>query len=481
MKKDNSFFATVMHVGLGTIINMIIGFICTPIITRLVLPEEYGRLSIFTLYIGMATMVLSLGLDQSLVRYYYAEKTIDYKRWILKNCICPVLVSSFVISIVFITIIKLQLFPFEFSDMPLILIIGVFGEIIYRFSSLVLRLEGKGQKYAISSIIYKSIYVVFVFVLIFVTGNASFKTLAYSTVIAYVIAALYGIWNEKAIWSVYRNKQNFPISKGEIIKYGFPFILSLGLTTLFNAIDKLSLKTFCDYSTVGIYASATTIIGVFSIVQSSFNTVWAPVAVKHYENDPTDKAFYTRYNRIISFVMFAFGISFIMCKDIFGLLLGRSYREAAQIVPFLALHPIMYTISETTVTGIVVKKKSSLHLIVAAVACVVNYAGNTILVPMIGAKGAAISTGISYIVFYLLRTLLADRFYSFEHHKVHFWISTLVVIVFALYNTFTQGFVVDVILYIVTMGIVVLLYLDVVKNIVKKSVEILNAKILRKG
>lgn len=69
------------------------------------------------------------------------------------------------------------------------------------------------------------------------------------------------------------------------------------------------------------------------------------------------------------------------------------------MIPFLAFHPIMYTISEVTVGGLVFKKKSKIQVIVSVVPCVVNFIGNTILVPFYGGRGAAISTGISYILF----------------------------------------------------------------------------------
>ncbi len=60
-----------------------------------------------------------------------------------------------------------------------------------------------------------------------------------------------------------------------------------------------------------------------------------------------------------------------------------------------------YTISETTVCGIVSMKKSKIQIVVAAGACITNIIMNTFLVPRYGCQGAAISTGISYIVFLL--------------------------------------------------------------------------------
>ena len=97
----------------------------------------------------------------------------------------------------------------------------------------------------------------------------------------------------------------------------------------------------------------------------------------------------------MSFVMFLIGISLILCKDMFVLLLGEDYRGSAAMIPFLCLSPIMLTISDITVIGITFSKKSYLQIIVSAVVCAANIAENTLLVPIIGGVGAAIPTGLS--------------------------------------------------------------------------------------
>ena len=112
MSEKKGFLNSFIHIGTGTILNMIIGFITTPIITRLVLPSEYGRLSIFNLYISITVMILCLGLDQALVRYYYKEPDIDYKSWIIKHCSFMPFVLSVVIPVSLCVVIKI--FKMEF-------------------------------------------------------------------------------------------------------------------------------------------------------------------------------------------------------------------------------------------------------------------------------------------------------------------------------------------------------------------------------
>lgn len=188
------------------------------------------------------------------------------------------------------------------------------------------------------------------------------------------------------------------------------------------------------------------------------------MVVEHYEKEPEDRTFYQKGFRIMSFVMFLIGISLILCKDMFVLLLGEDYRGSAAMIPFLCLSPIMLTISDTTVIGITFSKKSYLQIIVSAVACAVNIAGNTLLVPIIGGVGAAISTGLSYIVFFAMRTILSNRYFPMKWGMGKFSLITLLFLAYAWYNTFHSFGIVTVLGYVTLFAIIAFNYQDVIRD-----------------
>lgn len=220
---------------------------------------------------------------------------------------------------------------------------------------------------------------------------------------------------------------------------------------------------YCTYTEVGIYASAMTFVNLSALVQRTFNTLWTPMAVEHYTKDPKDTAFHQKGNQMITIVMFFIGITLILLKDVFALLLGSKYRISAYIFPCLMFNPIMYTISETTVGGLIFKKKSKLQVVVALGACITNIIGNTVLVPRLGGQGAAISTGFSYIIFFSLRTFLANKYYYVDFKLKKFYTLTLIVAVYALYNTFVKFNVGSVIGYFICLAALVILYQEHVR------------------
>jgi O-antigen/teichoic acid export membrane protein len=96
----------------------------------------------------------------------------------------------------------------------------------------------------------------------------------------------------------------------------------------------------------------------------------------------------------------------------------------------------MYTLSEVTVGGINYRNKTYWHLAIAVIAAVVNYALNMLLVPNLGAKGAAISTGLSYIVFFYSRTYISNYLFPIRINSFKLHGSVLVFIALGLVNTF---------------------------------------------
>ena len=456
----NSVLKHFMIIGSGTFLNMLLGMLSTPIITRIVDTKEYGQLSVFKLYSSIAVMILGMGMDQAFVRFYYDKKDDDYKRSLLRCCIKIPLVAVFICSIAVIISSYNKWIEYEFSTF-IIIFLCVYSiiELINRFSMLIVRLEYKTKLYSALNIANRIVYLVVVIPLLFIFKESHFEVLIVVMTFSLLVCMVAGIYAQSDIWK-FRGKSDSAnnLDMLPIFKYAMPYVISLGIATLFQAIDTIALNYYGSYSQVGVYSSAMTIIQVFTIVQTSFNLLWQPMSVEHYTNNPNDKTFYQKGNSIITVVMFFVGMTLILFKDIFVVLLGEEYRGAATILPFLIFNPIMYTISETTVSGLIFMKKSKMQIVIAVGACAVNIVGNSILVPLLGCEGAAISTGISYIVFFSLRTVFSNKYFYVDYKLGKFYILTLAVICYASYNTFFKFDIWSVLGYVICIVLMYIMY-----------------------
>lgn len=429
--KKKSFLQDLMTLGFGTVLYMLVGIIGTPIITRLVDPVDYGRMSILTVYSSMGMMLCGLGLDQTMLRYFYREDLNYQRRLVLRCCGIPLTVAGCLsVGAVAAHFLGLRLLP---MTELILMAANVAALLLNRYALLLLRLRYHTRAYSAVNIVQKSAYILFTLALVLLTDCHHFLALALATVGSTLLAALLAMGMERDIWHLPNGAAQSHTPTGELLKYGFPIMLASSINVVFAALDKLFIKHYCTMADVGVYASAMNLMAIFTVVRTTFNGLWMPAAVGHYEKNPEDKGFYQQGNALISVVMLTFGAGVVLFKDLFVLLLGREYQAASLILPYLMFEPIMYTISETTATGMVVQKKPVYQVIVAGGSCIANFIGNLILTPMMGPQGAALSTGLAYIVFFALRTGLSNRVFYVRYRLPRFALAVASLMAFAVY------------------------------------------------
>lgn len=460
-KSEKSFLSNFLILGAGSFIYLIVGLIGTPIITRLVDPVDYGRMSMFTVYSSIAMMLCGLGLDQTLVRYFYREEKIDYKRKLLLQCSALPLCIALLFGVVLFGMYLLPI-PKLFGEYSIVEIglleANVLVLLIHRYSLLLLRLRYHTKTYSTINIIQKASYIILTVIMVLAFQSHYFIILAVATILSTTLASVIAILYEREIWRLPQRGFHLSVSRSALLKYGLPLMLSSGISMVFNALDKLFINHYCTKVDVGIYASAMNIMAIFSIIKTSFSALWMPAAIEHYEKHPEDQEFYKKGNAFVTILMVIFGAGIILCKDLIVMLLGPKYQTASLILPFLMFEPIMYTISETTATGIAVQKKTLYQVVVAGGACIVNFFGNLWLTPLMGAQGAAISTGISYVVFFALRTAMANRVFKVNYRMKSFSLVIATLFIFAVYGSSHAFSVIQLLMFFGVIGVVAVAY-----------------------
>ena len=439
MNKKNDLVKKFMEYALGSGIVLILGFVSSPLNTRLFTPVEYGKFSMFLLMANIINAVVLVGLDQSFVRYFYEEDEHNRGRLLYKNLKIPLLVCLIVCMgiVIFYKKISYQVFEVYSIQLLILLILNNFCMLLNRFAFLVIRMQQKGKIYSKMQIIQKTSNIILI-ILFFVLFQGDFLTLVYAFVFSNILVTIIAIFVEKEFWRFSKPKDKLNTRESELLRFGFPLVFTFLITWLFQSIDRIFIQHYNGYNELGVYSAAFSIIALLNAVQAAFTMFWVPVAYETYKKDGDNIHFFEKINKIVTYFMFLISIFVIMFKDVIVFLLGQDFREASAIIPFLVYMPLMYTVSETTVLGISFKKKSNFHIVIALSAAIANIVGNILLVPGLGAKGAAISTGIAYIVFFTMRTFISKNLYRVNYSLVRFYIMTLSLSIFALYATFEK-------------------------------------------
>lgn len=460
----NEFINKLIKFSIGPIVGAIIGFITIPLVTRFVPPVEYGKVSMFVLAQNLLPMLVLLGLDQAYVRSYHEEK--DKHKLILNAMCIPIVLSVLIVMLLPMNASKISLLLFGNPDFILpvyFLVITIPLSILERFMLLNVRMQEKGLQYSLFNIFLKLI--IFVTTLIYVMYiRRDFLAVVYSSIIGSIIG-------DTCLFIVYRKtiKISFNlIDKAlikELCKFGMPLAPAALVGVLLNSIDRMGLRSWSSFEQIGMYFAANKMVKLLAIVQTSFTSFWAPIAYRwHKEGKETQ--YFTLVGEWLAFGMSLIFVSILLFKDFIVFILSDNYKGVQYIIPFLLFYPIMYTMSETTTLGIAFSKKTYFNLVISIVSLMVNLILNMFFIPNYGARGAAFSTGISYIVFFWMRTIISRSiWYRFPVRK--FTIYTILLFAISLFNVFIQN---TSIYAINLIGIITILVINI--DLFKKGINI---------
>ena len=464
--EKNNLIKKFLSFSIGGYINLIIGFFIIPITTRMLSPEQYGVYSLLNVISQILVILCSLSMEQSFVRFFYEEE--EEKRGKL---LYTTLFPFFILGVIFFIFIflfreKISIFIVGKNEniIWIYLIFSVFFRTLNIFSFLVIRMKQRGNLYSLITVLLKVFEFIFILCLYPYFGN-NYKTLIFAMLFSNIITGIISILAELKIWNLKNLKNKCKTTQKELIYFSVPLVLTMGLNWLFGSLDKITIKMFKDLGEVGIYSGAFKIVSLLTIIQSGFTTFWTPTALEHYSKNSEDTQFYKKANDYLSLIFFLLGISILISRNIAGILLGKKFYESIYVMPTLIFIPIMYLISETTMLGIGFKKKSKYFLYVSIIATIANFIGNMILVPYFGARGAAISTVIAYIVFFSSRTYFSIKLINFGFNLKRIYIITFLMLVYAIYLTFYDNLIFTIGIGVLLLVVTITIYLPIIKEI----------------
>lgn len=466
----NNLIKKFLSFSIGGYVNALIGLLTVPIVTRMLSPEQYGIASLISIIVEMLVVFCSLALDQSFVRFFY-EVEEEERGKLLQDCLYyPVFIIIFSSLIIFIFRNQISMFILGKKEKVIwiIIVFSIVALIIKSFAFLVVRMQQKGGLYSFFYILIKVVEFSFILLFFKIYGN-DYKVIVLAILFSTLITSLLMIVVERKIWKLGGKRK---IEKKELLNFSAPLVLTLALTWVFGSSDKITIKIFSNLKELGLYSGAFRIVSVISVIQTGFTSFWTPFIYERYSKNPDDLVFYKKANDYLSLIFFLIGFSILATRNIIIILLGEKYYDSLFIVPMLIFVPIMYLISETTMMGIGFKKKSKYFLYISIIVAIFNIIGNILLVPKYGAKGAAISTGISYIMFFSLRTYFSLKLINFGFNLKRIYMVTILLLCYALYLSFYNNLKYTILLGGLLIITVLLIYKSVLLELKQKFIKI---------
>ena len=112
--------------------------------------------------------------------------------------------------------------------------------------------------------------------------------------------------------------------------------------------------------------------------------------------------------------------------------------------------------------GINFKQKTSYHIYISIISMITNIIGNYFFITWFGATGAAISTGLSYGVFFVLRTYFAQKVFPIPFALKRYAVAVILVYFLEIYGSFYCVNGILLMLALIISSIITWLYKDII-------------------
>ncbi|WP_286230068.1 flippase [Neobacillus mesonae] len=377
------------------VFTMILGVFVTSIIARYFGPESFGEFNYALAFVSLFTAFSTLGLEtlsvKSIVEKDYKEGTILYTSLFLR------IIGGAILTVAAAIIIRI-IDPKEIDLHVLVLILS-FTMVIKSFEVIEYWIQAY-QKSKISSIIRMTVYII-------TSGLKILLVLTHGTILGYtiiyfldscfisiaLIISYFKVREEKSPWRL-----DFKYSK-YILSQSWYLMLSGFMVTMYMRIDQVMLGSMVSAKEVGIYSAAARVAEMWYFVPLAIITSFKPVIMKYkVENENKYISSIQLLYTIVSWTGLLVGfIVIIFSKLIIGILYGHDFLKAASILSISIWAGTFAMLGTARSVWLVTEGLQKYTLVYTMAGLIINVVLNVILIPTVGAYGAAIATLIAQI------------------------------------------------------------------------------------
>mgnify|MGYP001575602378 CR=1 FL=1 len=377
----------------------LLSLISIPIYTRLLLPESYGLISIFTSVVTILIILLTISVKGGIFRYFFENKK-DFPDFLGTNLIFLALFSSFISVLVWLfgeTISGFFKLP---QDLLLIAVIVSIGMTFFGIYGILLQAKKESKEYSKITIIQAVLQMVLSIIWVYLLISDKHMGVIYATLLVWLAFFAYSLFK--------LSKQSKFVLKKSYLWYSMVFGLPL-LPHAFGGyiltyFDRVIIGQLTNMAEVGLYSFAYNVGLIMTIIIASISSAWSPMFFeqmnkKNYAKieDITKK--YAKIVFIIALILVLFS------REIITVLADIKYHAALEIIPIIILSYVFAFLYGIYLMYSEYRKKTWLISIATIIAAMVNIWLNYLLIPIYGYKIAAYTTFISYVLLFLLHYL----------------------------------------------------------------------------
>ena len=245
-------------------------------------------------------------------------------------------------------------------------------------------------------------------VLIFAMNLRTAKALLYSQLCGYSLATLIG-WI--LLFPSLKREEREPIkdTMKEMLHYGAFMQLSTLVSTLNKRLSLYLLNTHCDEKSIGVYASGTQVTEGVNIVGYSIGLVEFS-ALSNTENDRRASQLTLRFMKIS--IMLTFTALLVICllpTSFFELLFSEEFADIRPVILLMSPGIVFFSAHTVLANYFSGTGKPKYNLYASLIGLSVTLVSAFILIPLLGIRGAAITTTLTYSALFVYQWIVFHK------------------------------------------------------------------------
>ncbi len=385
------------------VLSVLMSFFVTIYLVRYLGPENYGNLSYAISFVGIFSVISTLGIDNVLYRelIMYPERRNEY--------LGSALVLKLTAGIVASTATVLGAFVLAADDVSKVIILILAGTFIFNaFNVVVYEFQANVQQKYPSLV---SLCVVFILNLLklwviaadqgilYIGAILLLESVLYATLFAYIRLRYYG-----SLFSWHYNQA----TALSILRDSWPFIFIALFASVYARIDQIMLKHLIDSTAVGIYDAAVRIAEVWLFIPGIIVSSLFPAIVNAKLTSPVEykKRLLTLTAALVGVATLLAIVSSLVAKQLMFALYGPSFVGTAAVFSVYIWSGVFVSVSMVLHYFLLAENRRKIIFFSSLATMALNVVLNVILIPPYGVMGAASATLISYAILILPAILI---------------------------------------------------------------------------
>jgi O-antigen/teichoic acid export membrane protein len=296
--------------------------------------------------------------------------------------------------------------------------IGIVAGTLVHFYTYVLRMQERGIAYSLSRFLPKLLLFILLGIgVLFHFVEYSFLLIAQ---ISSVVVSLFvfTVLLKTSLFETLSSTVDVVLLK-KLFRYSLPLMAGdfayWGLTTS----DRFLLRYLAGFEELGFYSVAVLFSGAAFVLTGIFSTIWHPQVYKWAQDETKSHELSSFFEPVAAAIFFIWSCTGLFLKPVL-LLLPEKYSAIEPLILLNLSVPLLFVLSETTVIGIHLSRKSFWSMLASFVAFALNGLLNLVFIPKYGALGASAASAVAFYVFFVMRTEASARiWFSFPRLKLH--------------------------------------------------------------